>query len=376
MTLAHFSDTHLGYRQHPLLTEGGINQREFDVMKSFGETLKAIESANPDLVIHAGDFFHQVRPSNWTIVHSYKRVVEFQATRNHRPFIIIGGNHDTPQTSDTLHLLDLFKDIKGIHIATALAQTLTFDDLDLEVLAIPDQSFKASENVDRRPSQGAKYKLLTMHASSNEVLKDRGQFNLEDTNPGAWTYVALGDYHVASELAPNVRYSGSTDFTSTNPWEELSTPKQWLLIDLDSGKVKSNTIPTRAVIDLPQIDCADLTVDQVHDQLASQANWNTDRPLVRQVLTNVLPELRSQLSQEKLQLLRNRTLHYTLDLRSRVASGASQQNGRFGQSLEEAWKAHVPSVQLILGMDQQSVIETGLGLLEEVRESEATPLEA
>jgi len=215
-----------------------------------------------------------------------------------------------------------------------------------------------------------------MHVSSNEVLRDRGQFNLEDTNPDAWTYVALGDFHLATALTPNVRYCGSTDFTSSNPWEEIATPKQWLMVDLDSGEVVSHRIKTREVIDLPVVDSTDLTVAEVHDQLEAAASWESELPLVRQVITNVLPELRSQIDQSRLNEIRKRTLHYSLDFRSRATSSAATGEARFGVSLEDAWRLHVPSVQLVLGMDQAKVTDAGLGLLEEVREHEATPLEA
>ena len=102
MTLAHISDTHLGYRAYGRTTPSGFNQREVDVMKTFQAALASIEQRDPDLVVHAGDMFHIVRPSNATIVQAFKAISEFQSRRSGRPFVIVGGNHDATRGLDQL----------------------------------------------------------------------------------------------------------------------------------------------------------------------------------------------------------------------------------------------------------------------------------
>ena len=53
-----------------------------------------------------------------------------------------------------------------------------------------------------------------------------------------WDYVALGHYHVYRSVAPNAFYSGSLDYTSTNPWGELAEERELGI----QGKGSSNTI--------------------------------------------------------------------------------------------------------------------------------------
>ena len=36
-----------------------------------------------------------------------------------------------------------------------------------------------------------------------------------------WSYIALGHYHVHQRIEDNAYYSGSLEYTSTNPWSEL-----------------------------------------------------------------------------------------------------------------------------------------------------------
>ena len=71
MRLVHLADLHLGYRQYQRLTPGGINQREADVAASFQRALDKVIELRPDVVMLAGDIFHNVRPTNPAILHAF-----------------------------------------------------------------------------------------------------------------------------------------------------------------------------------------------------------------------------------------------------------------------------------------------------------------
>src|SRR5256884_9324740 len=47
------------------------------------------------------------------------------------------------------------------------------------------------------------------------------EITLEELGAQRWDYVALGPYPVYRPVAENAFYSGSLDYTSTNPWGEL-----------------------------------------------------------------------------------------------------------------------------------------------------------
>ena len=68
MRIIHFSDTHLGYSDYGRFdSSSGINQRELDTYSAFKEIINFIIETKPDLVVHAGDLFDSIRPSNKAI---------------------------------------------------------------------------------------------------------------------------------------------------------------------------------------------------------------------------------------------------------------------------------------------------------------------
>ena len=62
MRIAHLADLHLGFRQFQRQSPAGNNQREADVARATRHAINAIIAAAPDVVVVAGDVFHQVRP--------------------------------------------------------------------------------------------------------------------------------------------------------------------------------------------------------------------------------------------------------------------------------------------------------------------------
>ena len=113
MTIAHLSDTHLGFRAYGRVRPDGANVREADVLETFERTLGAMADRDPDLVVHAGDFFHVVRPSNLSLVGGYRAVEAFQKRRGGKPMVILGGNHDVPRAGSG-GILGLFAGIPGV----------------------------------------------------------------------------------------------------------------------------------------------------------------------------------------------------------------------------------------------------------------------
>src|SRR4051794_826200 len=144
MKLAHISDTHLGYYAYGKTAQGRLNQREVDVCQSFVKCLNGIEERDPEIVIHSGDFFHVVRPSNYSLIAAYKTLAKFQAKRTGNPFVIMGGNHDTPQSAESTNILRLFEDIEGVYVETETAKTIEVGDA--SVLCVPHKSLAAREN--------------------------------------------------------------------------------------------------------------------------------------------------------------------------------------------------------------------------------------
>ena len=179
---------------------------------------------------------------------------------------MIAGNHDTPRAAETGCILRLFAPL-GIHVVDREPQRLTFPDRDLSILAVPDALQRpsgaraGSGGEAQRPAHPLRGDgMLPADARSRRSAR-RSRSRSRRSVPTRWSYVALGHYHVYRQLAPNVFYSGSIEYTSLNMWGELrrrSTVKLpgkgMIEYDLATGKRKFHLLPaTRPLVDLPPI---------------------------------------------------------------------------------------------------------------------------
>ena len=102
MRLVHLSDLHLGFRQYQRFTPMGINQREHDVALAFRKAIDKTIELQPDIVLFAGDVFHNVRPTNPAIIHAFKQLSRLTQMLPDAIVVMVAGNHDTPRTSENL----------------------------------------------------------------------------------------------------------------------------------------------------------------------------------------------------------------------------------------------------------------------------------
>lgn len=374
MKIAHLSDTHLGYYAYGKTAQGKLNQREVDVVTTFKKCLDSIQERDPDLVVHTGDFFHVVRPSNYSLIAAYKLLSAFQNKRMGKPFVIIGGNHDTPQSAESTNILRLFDDIEGVYVETEAARTLEVGDA--AVLCLPNKCMRKRENVSWAPPK-AKHPILLLHGLAQETKLERFDFEVREARAEDWTYVGMGDFHIHQSYGPNIAYAGSTEFTSTNIWEESSRPKGWVWFDSEVGQLEHVSIPTRPVIDLPPIDALDLTAEQLGSKLVDQARWPGDiLPIVRQVVLNVHQETRRELSLSLVREIDAKALYYQLSMKapSDIVAGLVRQGQ--AASLDTCWTDHIDKTPIAAGIDKAAVKQKGLDLLQEAAEREATPIEA
>lgn len=377
LTLAHLSDTHLGFRALSVM-ENGINQRELDVTASFSKCLNAILERDPDVIVHSGDFFHVVRPGNNAILAAYRRLSAIQKSRGYKPFIIVAGNHDTPRSMDSGNILHLFTTIEGVRVFGAKAEIIEFSDLDLEVLCVPNASIAQKENVAWSPQKGRKHSILVLHGMEAEIaatLKSEGDFEFKATCPERWSYVALGDVHTHHPFAPNACYAGATDFTSSNIWLEAGRPKGWVYFDTSKGQLEFVPVETRPLYDLKWIDATDLNAVDLEVKLASAAVWPTNQmPIVRQVVQNIARETYNRLGIEWRQEIASRCLSYQLEARRPMEAFSSRGGDASpGMTLEMEWTRHMESAAIPPGIDAKRVTETGAELLKEVEVNEADP---
>lgn len=68
MMFVHIADNHLGYRQY------NLDDREKDIYDSFKLCIKKILEIKPDVVLHSGDLFNDLRPPVKSFKNSYAGV--------------------------------------------------------------------------------------------------------------------------------------------------------------------------------------------------------------------------------------------------------------------------------------------------------------
>jgi exonuclease SbcD len=382
--LAHIADPHLGVRQYHRQTAAGINQREADVAHAFRAAIDGVIGARPDAVVVAGDLFHAVRPTNAAIVFAFR---EFQRLRDAlpaAPVVLIAGNHDTPRSTETGSILRLFAEL-GVDVAVDEPRRLEYAALDLSVLAVPHAAL-VGERPALRPEGSARRQVLLVHGEVEGVVPgDRaaleyGGAPLTPSELGydAWTYIALGHYHVRHRVAPRVWYAGALEYVSSNLWGEVADQarlgvgeKSWLLVDVDSGVVEPRAVPAqRRVLDLEPVHAAGLDGPAVDSAIAGRLHevpgGIADR-IVRLRVYDVERHVARSLDHAAIRAWKAEALHFNLDLRRpevhrTVGVGAPGHR----QTLPELVQGFLERRPLPAEIDRGVFVRTGAELMDAV----------
>lgn len=384
MILAHLADLHLGFRQYHRQTPAGLNQREADVAYAFRTTIDQVIAAKPDIVLVAGDVFHSVRPTNPAILFAFRQFQKLREALPATPVVIIAGNHDSPRSVETGSILGLFETL-GVTTVPDGLKRLSFPELDLSILAVPDGAVRSGERVFR-PEGDEKHQVLLLHGAIPGLYaweKHAPEYTgslvtTEDLTRGKWSYVALGHYHVQREVAPGVWYSGALDYVSSNPWGELADEqnykvpgKGWLRVDLGKRKVTRQTIPlARRFIDLLPLDGVGRTAGEIDTMLStslSSIKGGVEDQVVRQVIRNVPRDVARGLNHTAIRSYQALALHFQLDLRRpevhrRIGVGAPGTRQRLADTVE----TYLRERYLPEDVDREPFVQTGMQFMRQV----------
>jgi DNA repair exonuclease SbcCD nuclease subunit len=383
--LAHIADPHLGVRQYHRQTAAGINQREADVANAFRAAVDGVVAAGPDAVVVAGDLFHAVRPTNAAIVFAFREFQRLREALPHAPIVLIAGNHDTPRSSETGSILRLFAEL-GIDVAVDEPRRLEYADLDLSVLAVPHAALVGDERPSLRPSGSARRQVLLVHGEVEGVVPgDRaaleyGGAPLTPSELGfdAWSYIALGHYHVRHRVAPRVWYAGALEYVSSNLWGELADEarlgvreKAWLLVDVDGGVVEPRTVASaRSVLDLEPVHAAGLDgpgVDRAIAERIRQLPGGIADRIVRLRVYDIERHVARSLDHAAIREWKSEALHFNLDLRRPEVSrtvGVGAPGHR--QTLPELVRGFLEKRPLPAEIDRTVFVHTGTELMDAV----------
>ena len=385
--IAHLADVHLGFRQYHRQTAGGINQREADVAHAFRAAVDGVLEARPDAVILAGDLFNAVRPTNAAIVFAFQQLQRLRGGLPDAPIVLIAGNHDTPRSIETGSILRLYEEL-GVDVAAVEPRRLLYPALDLSVLAVPHAALIAPERIVLAPEGGERWQVLALHGEVEGLFpgdRSAAEYGGALIDPDvlrreAWSYVALGHYHVQHEVAPEIWYSGALEFVSSNPWGELAQQKQdgiggkgWLLVDLESGAVTPHPVQAaRMVYDAPRIDAADLSPAEVDRKIAARLQGvpgGLADAIVRIVVEKIPRHVVRELDHTAIRAAKAEALHLQLEFR-RPEAARSVGVGAPGrrQPLPELLAEYLGRRPLPERVPRERFVGVGVELLNEVEE--------
>ncbi|MGK7311924.1 MAG: metallophosphoesterase family protein [Candidatus Longimicrobiales bacterium M2_2A_002] len=405
MLIAHLADLHLGYRAYHRLAPGGMNQRERDVAGAAAAAIDQVVEAGPDLVLVAGDVFHTVRPSNSAIMDGFRQFMRLRAGLPDVPVVMIAGNHDSPRSVDTGSILRLLSEIPDVHVVDDGAEHVRLDALDASVLCLPHAALMGDEPPTIEPDGDAAANILMLHGTLSgagidaELLRmvEYGGAHLDrsELNEEAWDYIALGHYHNALRIGPNIWYAGATERTATNIWAEADTRKGWVLYDTGTRSGELRDIPTREVVDLPRFSARRwraaesaegaertedvwLSAEEIDRRIAdavADLPGGVEGKIVRLVITDVPRDLFRELDHRQVRELKAEALHFHLDARRpEVRERVTTEEVR-RRTLEEELEAFLKDWEPTTpGIDRDRLLEVGAKYLEATEDwREAVP---
>lgn len=373
LKIAHLADLHLGYRAYHRLNGRGTNVREADVAEAFRRAVRRVVELRPDLVLVAGDVFHTVRPSNAAIADAFRQLSVLVEGLPGVPVVLLAGNHDSPRSAETGNILTLFREIEGVVVVCDEACAVRLPQVEASVLCLPHVALAGDRAAAIEPDPAARHNLLMLHGTVGGDVAERklryvseyGGAVVPDTDigPERWDYVALGHYHIVTDLAPNMWYAGALERTSTNIWMEEGE-KGFLLYDTETRAATFHPVETRAMVDLPRQSARGRTAAEVDEAIRAAVEGlegGIKGKMVRLVVTDVPRALVRELSHKRIRDWKAEALHFHLDVRPpevrrRAGSGAPLRRQTLKEqvaSFLDRWPVETP------GLDRARLVALG-----------------
>jgi DNA repair exonuclease SbcCD nuclease subunit len=361
------SDTHLGHAAYHKVNAEGLNQREEDVLLAFQRVVDKALELRPDVVLHSGDLFDVVRPTNRAVGQAVEQVLRL--TRAGIPVVAIAGNHESPRLRETGSVFRFLEFFDGIHaVYRGRPEVVRLGDL--AVHAVPQAANQAEVRAQleaQRPDPRDRFHVLAAHVAVSGVKAfAMGEFNEHIVPTSAlhadFDYVALGHYHACTQVAPNAWYAGSTERMS---FGEAGQPKGFLLADLEQGTVDFHPIATRTMLDLEPVDADGLDAPALqHAVLRALEQAKPEGKIVRLRVERVPRHVYASLDLARIQRAGREALHCQVKVEFAEAQrGEAGQEGSIGPLADEfdRFLAREP----LAGLDREALRARAVGLLRE-----------
>ena len=273
--ILHIADTHLGYSAYRKTNDEGINQREADIYESFRKVIDYAIDQKVDLILHAGDLFDAVRPTNRAITIAIQQLLRL--SDHHIQFVLISGNHEQPKLQETGHIFNLFEHIPHIHpIYHEKYETKEFNMNDETILIhclpqINTQEAYQTQLTSIEDNEDVDYQIFLAHGSIQGIK----EFSMNEFNEmmlpkqylsKMFDYVALGHFHTYTKINDNTYYAGSTD---TFSFSETTSAHGFIQLNLENQQkqISFKKLQTRPFIDMPPIECYGKEIDEIQREI-------------------------------------------------------------------------------------------------------------
>jgi exonuclease SbcD len=373
MRVLHLADTHLGYSAYRKATEEGINQREIDVYDAFTQCIDYAVKTKPDLVLHAGDLFDSVRPTNRAITVAVQQILRL--SKKNIPFIVVSGNHETPKLRETGNIFTIFEHLDHvypIHDNRYETVSLQTKNETVKIHAIPQCQSPKEFDVNFKKialDKNANYNLLIAHGAVAGIK----EFKMNEFNElfipvkniqQNFDYIALGHYHMYTKLQENAFYAGSTECLS---FTEAGNQKGFLEIDLGQ-KLKHKFIPvnTRIMMDVPPLDCSALNAEQIVKKIKETIlSIEPKDKIIRIHLENIPLHVQRGIDFHQLRPLSKTAVHFEIKSTSMKTNEPSLAEGYTMTSLADEFKKFLNTQPL---PEKEMLLKLGLSYIHKIEE--------
>jgi DNA repair protein SbcD/Mre11 len=365
LRILHLSDTHLGFSAYRKVDEAsGLNQREVDVYRAFERVIDRALEISPEVVLHSGDLFDSVRPTNRALSFALDQLIRLSEADI--PTVIISGNHSTPRLRETGSVLRVFEHLKNIYpVYKGKLERVEIGDLMVHALPHVEGEGMQSQLRMMSPDVDHGFNVAMMHGG----VVGLGVFRMDDFNEqliqsgylrSDFDYIALGHYHGFSEVAPNAFYSGSTERFS---FAEAGQRKGFHLVDLKTGERRFETIPTRPMLDLGPIEAGSMNSLELQEEMIEMLEGcEMEGKIVRLRVVNLPSAVYKALDFNRISDAASSALYFEKKLEMIQESNSVQWSGTVLDSLEREFVSFIRHYP-VERVDKGDLMEKGLEYL-------------
>ncbi len=367
MRICHFADSHLGAGEtHFRRGASGLTKRQEDIINGFTEAVDRIIALKPDICIHSGDIFHNVRPLNKIMALAGYHL--FRLAEQHRiPTIIITGNHDAPKQPYIGAALEVYRQIDNLYIA-ADSRLEVFDINGARFFALPhcpSPEILKKELAGCIPDRKARNNILILHGVASGMpefsMADLGEQEIPLDVMNRFDYTALGHFHNFCRVAERAYYAGSTERLSQS---EREAPKGFIELELEPFKLVFHEIKSRPMVDLPAIDARGKRGDQLTDIIRAELDkLDSSDKIVRVKVEGITEEIMKTIPADALAELKQKSFALDIRFEKEKTAGDGHQFGRSAIGrLDEGFIAYLDTVALE-GFDKERLKKEALRYL-------------